>query len=156
MEVKSLSTIGDRIIHPTITQGIEKLAPPKYAGLLLDRLHTLPSTTKLLLPQADSVVTRADGQDVAAQAPAHPPCYSADIEGSGFPFPYIFVSALPQNRASSCAYVDLRTSRCAPSCPGSLMRYTTWKEQSVTRPHRAPSLCVPQECCSSGRFRSPG
>jgi hypothetical protein len=35
-------------------------------GLLVHRLDTLPSTAQLLLPQADSVVSSADGKDVAA------------------------------------------------------------------------------------------
>jgi hypothetical protein len=41
--------------------------------LILNRLDVLPSATQPLLPQRDAVVARADGQNVAAQAPTSPP-----------------------------------------------------------------------------------
>jgi hypothetical protein len=47
--------------------------------LLLNRLDTLPSAAQPLLPQAHPVVAGADGQGVAAQAPAHAPCDGVDL-----------------------------------------------------------------------------
>lgn len=49
-------------------------------SLLLNGLDTLPSTTKPFLPQTDPVVASADGQGVAAQAPAYAPCGGIDIQ----------------------------------------------------------------------------
>jgi hypothetical protein len=53
--------------------------------LFLNRLDTIPSTTQPLLPQADPVVTSADSQDVAAQAPAYTPSGGIDVENRGLP-----------------------------------------------------------------------
>lgn len=57
-------------------------------NLLLNGLDTIPATTQPLLPQADPIVTRADSENVATQAPADTPCDSIDVEDSGFPFPF--------------------------------------------------------------------
>ena len=47
--------------------------------LLLNRLHILPLPTQPLFPQADSIITRADRENIAAHAPADTP--SNRIEG---------------------------------------------------------------------------
>lgn len=57
--------------------------------LLLDGLDAVPSALEALLPQADSVVTTTDGQDVAAQTPADTPNNSIKLE----------LCALPARRA---------------------------------------------------------
>jgi hypothetical protein len=56
-----------------------------FGVLLLDCLHTLPSTAQPLFPQADAVVAGADSQYVAAQAPAHAPGDGIDVENGGLP-----------------------------------------------------------------------
>jgi hypothetical protein len=53
--------------------------------LLLNGLDAVPSTFKALLPQADSVVTTADSQDVTAQAPADTPDDSLEFEFCALP-----------------------------------------------------------------------
>ena len=57
--------------------------------LLLDGLDAIPSTLEALFPQANSVVTAADSQDVATQTPADTPDYSIELE----------LCALPARRA---------------------------------------------------------
>lgn len=54
--------------------------------LLLNRLDAFPSAAQPLLPQADPVVTGADGQHVAAQAPADAPGDGIKGKGRGLPF----------------------------------------------------------------------
>lgn len=55
-------------------------ASTKVMGLLLDRLDALPSAAQTLLPQANTVVTSADGEDVTAKTPAHTPGNGVDVE----------------------------------------------------------------------------
>lgn len=55
---------------------------------LLDRLDILPAASQLLLPQADLVVAGADGQNVAAQAPARAPGHSVEVQGGLLPVAY--------------------------------------------------------------------
>jgi hypothetical protein len=64
-----------------------RLRPAKLI-LLFDCLDTLPSTAQPLLPQADPVVSSADSEHVAAQAPAHAPGDGIDVEDGGFPVIY--------------------------------------------------------------------
>lgn len=52
---------------------------------LLNRLDTLPAAAQPLLPKADSVVTRANSQNIATQTPADAPGDGFDIKDSGFP-----------------------------------------------------------------------
>jgi hypothetical protein len=53
--------------------------------LLLNGLDAVPSTFEALLPQADSVVTTADSQDVTAQTPADTPDDSLEFEFCALP-----------------------------------------------------------------------
>lgn len=53
--------------------------------LLLDGFDAIPSALEALLPQADSVVTTADSQDVAAQTPADTPDNSIKLELCALP-----------------------------------------------------------------------
>ena len=53
--------------------------------LLLDGLDAVPSTLEALLPQADSVITTADSQNVTAQTPADTPDDSIKLEFCALP-----------------------------------------------------------------------
>lgn len=68
--------------HPTILEQEPVSAP---TPLLLDRLHTLPFASQVLLPQTNLVITSADSQYVPAQAPANPPQHM--IEGQDLAVP---------------------------------------------------------------------
>ena len=70
----------------------------RSSRLFLNRLDTVPSTTQSLLPQADPVVTGADSQNVAAQAPANTPSSGIDVEHSRFPVIYIQLAHIFQGR----------------------------------------------------------
>lgn len=59
---------------------------------LLDRLDALPAAGQLLLPQADLVIAGADGQDVAAQAPARAPGHGVEVEGGLLPVAWDVIS----------------------------------------------------------------
>lgn len=49
-------------------------------SLLVDGLNHRPTATQSLLVERDFVVSRAHGQNIAAQRPAHAPCHSVEIE----------------------------------------------------------------------------
>lgn len=53
--------------------------------LLLNGLDAIPSTLEALLPQADSIVTAADSQNVTAQTPADTPDDSIKLEFRALP-----------------------------------------------------------------------
>jgi hypothetical protein len=53
--------------------------------LLLNRLDAFPSAAQSLLPQADPVVSGADCEGIAAQAPAHAPRGGIDIKLGALP-----------------------------------------------------------------------
>ena len=48
-------------------------------SLLLYPLDAVPLPLQVLLPQANLVVASADGQDVPAQTPAHPPQHGVEV-----------------------------------------------------------------------------
>ena len=48
--------------------------------LLFNSLNAMPPSAQPLLPQADAVVTTADGKDISAEAPAHAPGDCLDIQ----------------------------------------------------------------------------
>ena len=54
-------------------------------NLLLDGLDAIPSTLEAFLPQADSVVTAADSQDIATKTPADAPDDSIKLELCALP-----------------------------------------------------------------------
>jgi hypothetical protein len=55
------------------------------SNLLFNGLDAVPSAFKALLPQADSVVTAADSQNVTAQTPADTPDDSIELEFCALP-----------------------------------------------------------------------
>lgn len=61
-------------------EGNRQLETNEEHKLLLNVLHLLPLALKVLLPQADLVVTTADGEDVTAQTPAHAPEHAVKLE----------------------------------------------------------------------------
>ena len=53
--------------------------------LFLNRLDALPPTTQLLLPQANTVITTANSQDIARHAPAAAPHNNLKLENLALP-----------------------------------------------------------------------
>lgn len=91
----------------------------------LDRLDALPAAGQLLLPQSDLIVTGADGQNVAAQAPARAPGDSVEVQGGLLPIACTRRISLARHRSTSSKIGGNRTERrvrAGPDLDGLVLR----------------------------------
>lgn len=84
----------DRLLRNSSVWRLVVVRPLMLFSLILDRLDALPAAAQPLLPQTDPIVACADGQDIAAQTPAHTPGDGINVQGGRLPFTCFLLATL--------------------------------------------------------------